>query len=111
VDGPCPPGFGPFIVSSGFYHRFALALPFGLASTHAGVWQYRPAVTLSGRLTSDARFHASAVPSFSGPLHQPRAGIPAGTDKMLMSFISLRMAPRGAGTTTMGTPDHGARAP
>jgi DNA-binding transcriptional MerR regulator len=54
VDGPCPPGFGPLVVSSGFYHRIALALPFGLASTRAGVWQYRPAVTLSGRLTISA---------------------------------------------------------
>jgi hypothetical protein len=68
-------------MSSGFYHRFAFALPFGLACTHAGVWQCRPAVTLSGRLTSSARFHASAVPSFSRPLHQPRAGITAGTDE------------------------------
>jgi hypothetical protein len=75
-------------VSSGFYHRIAFALPFGLACTHAGVWQYRPAVTLSGRLTSDARFRASAVPSFSGPLHQPGAGIPAGTDEM-STFLHL----------------------
>ena len=82
VDGPCPPGFGPFVVSSGFYHRIAFALPFGLACTHAGVWQCRPAVTLSGRLTSGARFRASAVPSFSGPLRQPGAGIPASTDEM-----------------------------
>jgi hypothetical protein len=93
VDGPCPPGFGPFIVSSGFYHRFAFALPFGLASTHAGVWQCHPAVTLSGRLTSNARFHASAVPSFSGPLHQPRTGIPAGTDEM---FDVLHLLSHGA---------------
>jgi len=33
-------------------------------------------------LTSGARSRASAVPSFSGPLHQPRAGIPTGTDEM-----------------------------
>jgi hypothetical protein len=33
-------------------------------------------------LTSGARSRASAVPGFSGPLHQPRAGIPAGTDEM-----------------------------
>jgi hypothetical protein len=93
VDGPCPPGFGPFVVSSGFYHRFAFALPFGLASTHAGVWQYRPAVTLSGRLTSGARSRASAVPSFSRLLHQPGAGIPAGTDEM---FIILHLLSHGA---------------
>ena len=29
-----------------------------------------------------ARFRASAALSFSRPLHQPRAGIPAGTDEM-----------------------------
>ncbi len=51
VDDPCPPGFGSLKESRGFYHQFAFALPFGLASTHAGVWQYRPAVTLSGRFT------------------------------------------------------------
>ena len=82
VDDPDPPGFGSLQKSRGFYHHFAFALPFGLASTHAGVWQCRPAVTLSGRLTSGARSRASAVPSFSGPLHQPGAGIPAGTDEM-----------------------------
>ena len=75
----------------GFYHQIALALPFGLACTHAGVWQYRPAVTLSGRLTSGARSRASAVPSFSRPLHQPGAGIPAGTDEMfdVLHLLSL----------------------
>ena len=82
VDDPDPPGFGSFQKSRGFYHHFAFALPFGLASTHAGVWQCRPAVTSSGRLTSGARSRASAVPSFSEPLHQPGAGIPAGTDEM-----------------------------
>ena len=50
VDDPDPPGFGSFKESRGFYHQFAFALPFGLASTHAGVWQYRPAVALSGAL-------------------------------------------------------------
>src|ERR1019366_9299584 len=64
-------------------------LPFGLASTHAGVWQFRPAVTLSERLTSGARSRASAVPSFSGSLHQPGAGIPAGTDEMLSFVLHL----------------------
>ena len=90
VDGPCPPGFGPLIVSSGFYHRIAFALPFGLASTHAGVWQYRPAVTLSGRLTSGARFHASAVPSFTRPLHQPRGRHPSrhGRDVVILHLLS-----------------------
>ena len=33
------------------------------ASTHAGAWQYRPAVTLSGRLTSRARSRASPSPA------------------------------------------------
>ncbi len=78
-------------------HHFAFALPFGLASTHAGVWQCRPAVTLSGRLTSDARSRALAVPSFSGPLHQPGAGIPAGTDEM--SFV-LHLLSHGASWRT-----------
>jgi len=98
VDGPCPPGFGPFVVSSGFYHRIALALPFGLASTHAGVWQCRPAVTLSGRLTYSARSRASVVPSFAGPLHQPEAGIPAGTDEM---FDVLHLLSQGASWRTI----------
>jgi hypothetical protein len=50
VDDPCPPGFGSFLKSRGLYHQFAFALPFGLASTRAGVWQCRPAVTSSGTL-------------------------------------------------------------
>jgi hypothetical protein len=50
VNDPCPPGFGSFTHSRGFDHQFASALPFGLASTHAGVWQCRPAVTSSGTL-------------------------------------------------------------
>jgi hypothetical protein len=104
VDDPDPPGFGSLKDSRGFYHHFAFALPFGLASTHAGVWQCRPAVASSGRLTSDARSRALAVPSFSEPLHQPGAGISAGTDEMLMSVISFRMAPRGAGLPSSGTP-------
>ncbi len=85
-------------MSSGFYHRIALALPFGLASTHAGVWQCRPAVTLSGRLTSGARFHASAVPSFTEPLHQPGAGTRTGTDEM---FYVLHLLTHGASRRTM----------
>ena len=104
VDDPCPPGFGSLKESRGFDHQFAFALPFGLASTHAGVWQCRPAVASSGRLTSDARSRAMAVPSFTRPLHQPRAGIPAGTDEMLMSVISFRMTPRGAGLRSSGSP-------
>ena len=85
-------------MSSGFYHRIAFALPFGLAGTHAGVWQYRPAVTLSGRLTSGARSRALAVPSFPRPLHQPRAGIPAGTDEM---FVVLHLLSHGASRRTI----------
>jgi len=98
VGDPCPPGFGSFLQSRGFNHRIAFALPFGLASTHAGVWQCRPAVTLSGRLTSGARSRASAVPSSSGPLHQPGAGIPAGTDEM---FVVLHLLSRGASRRTI----------
>src|SRR5208283_2131305 len=44
-------------------------------------------------LTSSARSRALAVPSFSGPLHQPGAGIPAGTDEM--SFV-LHLLSHGA---------------
>src|ERR1019366_10204691 len=64
-------------------------LPFGLAGRGAGVWQRRPAVTLPERLTSGARSRASAVLSFSGSLHQPGAGIPAGTDEMLSFVLHL----------------------
>lgn len=62
VDDPCPPGFGSFLQSRGFNHQIAFALPFGLASTHAGVWQCRPAVTSSGTLHLSARSRASVVP-------------------------------------------------
>jgi RNA-directed DNA polymerase len=44
-------------------------------------------------LTSDARSRALAVPSFAGRLHQPGAGIPAGTDEM--SFV-LHLLSHGA---------------
>jgi hypothetical protein len=79
VDDPCPPGFGSLLKSRGFDHQFALALPFGLASTHAGVWQYRPAVTSSGPLhPSGARSRAQGGPPASpsrcispGPASQP----------------------------------------
>ena len=62
VDDPCPPGFRSFLQSRGFNHRIAFALPFGLASTHAGVWQCRPAATSSGTLHLHARSRASVVP-------------------------------------------------
>ena len=75
---------GRFKKSRGFYHHFAFTSPFGLASTHAGVWQCRPAVTLSGPLTPLARASTPRLaPSFSRPLHQPGTGTPAGTDEML----------------------------
>ena len=95
VDDPCPPGLGSFLQSRGFYHQFACALPFGLASTHAGVWQYRPAVTFVGTLHPTARDPAPEVaPSFAGPLHQPGAGIPADTDEMLLSVRQGRAGAR-----------------
>lgn len=62
VAGPCPPGFGPVLQSRSFDHQIAFALPFGLASTRAGVWQCRPAVTSSGTLHLRARSRASVVP-------------------------------------------------
>ena len=71
VPDPCPPGLGSVLQSRGFYHRIAFALPFGLASTRAGVWQCRPAVTSSGTLRLHVRSRASAVPQ----LH--RAAAPA----------------------------------
>jgi hypothetical protein len=65
VDDPCPPGFGSRLKSRGFRHRFAFALPFGLASTRAGVWQCRPAVTSSGTLRPAARDPAPGRPPAS----------------------------------------------
>ena len=44
-----------------------------------------------------ARFRALAALSFSGPLHQPRAGIPAGTDEM---FVVLHLLSHGASWRT-----------
>ena len=73
----------------------SLYLSVSLARTRASGSTARPS-RCRERLTSDARSRASAVPSFSGPLQQPGAGIPAGTDEMLMSVISFRLAPRGA---------------
>ena len=62
VDDPCPPRFGSCLKSRSFYHRIAFALPFGLASTHAAVWQCRPAVTSSGRFAPQR-----AIPRPVGP--------------------------------------------
>ena len=44
-------------------------------------------------MTSGARSRALAVPSFTGPLHQPGAGIPAGTDEM---YVVLHLLSHGA---------------
>jgi hypothetical protein len=101
VDDPCPPGFGSFLKSRGFYHQIAFALPFGLASTHAGVWQYHPVVTSSGTLRPAARDPAPGRPPASpgscispGPASQPARM------RCCSSVISLRMAPRGATSTS-----------
>ena len=80
----------------------SLFLSVSLARTRASGSAARPSHCRE-RLTSSARSRAWAVPSFSGPLHQPRPGIPAGTDEMLMSVISFRMAPRGAGSTFLAS--------
>ena len=45
-----------------------------------------------------ARFPASAAPSFTGPLHQPGAGIPASTDEM---FVVLHLLSHGASRRTI----------
>ena len=74
----------------------SLFLSVSLVRTRASGSATRPP-RCQGASTSGARSRASAVPSFSGPLQQPGAGIPAGTDEMLMSVISFRLAPRGAG--------------
>jgi len=81
----------------------SLYLSVSLARTRASGSAARPSHCRE-RLTSGARSRASAVPSFTGRLHQPGAGIPAGTDEMLMSVISFRMAPRGADLPSSGTP-------
>ena len=62
-----------------------------------------PGRHIVGTLHPIARDPAPKVaPSFTGPLHQPRAGIPASTDEMLSSVISFRMAPRGAAIYLQG---------
>jgi hypothetical protein len=100
VIDPCPPGFGSLLKSRGFWHQFALALPIGLASTHAGVWQYRPAVTSSGTLHPQR-----AIPRPGGPPASPGRCISPGPAfqparmRCCSSVISLRMAPRGAACT------------
>jgi hypothetical protein len=85
--------------SRGFCHQFAFALPFDLASTHAGVWQYRPAVTLSGRLTPLARDPAPRLPPASpGRCISPGPAIPAGTDE---TSIVLHLLSHGASWRTV----------
>jgi len=78
AHSPYPPGSGLFCELRGFYHRFAFALPFGLACTRAGVWQYHPAVTLSGPLPPSACDPTPRLPPASpsrcispGPASQP----------------------------------------
>jgi hypothetical protein len=80
----------------------SLYLSVSLARARASGSAARPS-HCQERLTSDARSRALAVPSFSRPLHQPGAVIPAGTDEMLMSVISFRMAPRGAASISWGS--------
>ncbi len=99
VDDPDPPGFGSLKKSRGFYHQIAFALPFGLASTHAGVGSTARPSHCRERLTSGARSRASAVPSFSGPLHHPGPAFQPARMRCLMSVPSFRMAPRGAGSS------------
>jgi hypothetical protein len=78
ASSPHPPGSGPLMRSRGFNHRFAFALPFGLACAHSGVWQCRPAATSSGLLPPQARDPAPRLPPASpgrcigpGPAFQP----------------------------------------
>ncbi len=77
----------------------SLCLSVSLARTRASGSAARPSHR-QGRFTPSRAIPRSRwPPSFTGPLHQPRAGIPAGTDEMLLSVISFRMAPRGAEPT------------
>ena len=89
---PLSARFRAAVVSSGFYHRIAFALPFGLASTHAGAWQCSPAVTLSGRLTPHPRDSPPWLPPASpGRCISPRPA-PAGTDEMFVVLNLLTSA-------------------
>jgi hypothetical protein len=101
VHDPCPPGSGSLLKSRGFYHQIALALPFGLASTHTGVWQYRPAVTSSGTLHPAARDPALGwSPASPGRCISPGPAFQPVRMRCIYSVISFRMAPRGAGSTS-----------
>jgi hypothetical protein len=74
VTDRCPPVWGRTV--KGPQPQFALAPPFGLACTHSDVWQYRPAVVLSGRLTNGARSRTLSRPQLlraaaSTPVRHP----------------------------------------
>ena len=58
---PSAPDARPTAHPSGKSQSPAGHHPFGLASTHAGVWRYRPAVTSSGTLHLSGRSRASMV--------------------------------------------------
>ena len=93
VDDPCPPGFGSFLQSGGFNHQIAFALPFGLvARARASGSAARPSHR-RGRSTSTRDPAPQWSPSFTGPLHQPGSGIPAGTDEM---FVVRHLLSHGA---------------
>jgi hypothetical protein len=68
-----------------------------LARTRASGSAARPS-HLQGRFTSTRESRASVVPSFTRPLHQPRAGIPADTDEM---FIVRHLLSHGASWRTV----------
>ena len=97
VDDPCPPGFGSFLQSRGFNHQIAFALPFGLvARARASGSAARPSHR-RGRFTSARDPAPRWSPSFTGPLHQPRSGIPADTDEM---FVVRHLLSHGASRRT-----------
>jgi hypothetical protein len=101
VDDPCPPGFGSFLKSRGFYHQFAsLCLSVSLARARASGSAARPSHR-RGRFTPQR-----AIPRPGGPPASPGRCIgpdPASQPARMRcrsSVISFRMAPRGAASTS-----------
>ena len=74
----------------------SLFLPVSLARTRASGSAARPSHR-RGRFTSARDSAPQWSPSFTGPLHRPRSGIPAGTDEM---FVVRHLLSHGASWRT-----------